>query len=444
VGRVGLDANLWSDIQTAAACLGATNAVADCLVIPGAVAGTSQGLIVKDTNAHPFGAYNPTGIVVVVGSPSAATFHLDPGSDYFRAGGGFEFGGATNILNKPGLFFYDLAFDAADHTERLISAPKAAVFEFASLGGAASDLWYSTTQMWFDRQADLRDAIQGRSPGGKPGVWLKAVGDWAHRSGHAVFTDFNKTFVFDTSYDQDTGALIGGVDFLSVTNKDQAWVVGIEGGAVDSDVRLKSPDRFRLDGGDIGGYATYLSGPLFVDATINANLLTMHSSLPDVAPQGTPTSGVHTVGGQVEAGYEFPLGAMAFIEPLGSLSYANTSFQDIQVPGGVVDLRHADSFRGSLGGRVGATAAFQYYKVKVAIEGRAWDEWENDTNSTVIVPGGPNFFDTENFKGVFGEVKGEANLFSTVNGFSAFVNGGWRFKSGYSEGTVTLGGRFMW
>ena len=74
---------------------------------------------------------------MVVGAGNAgANFHLDAGSTWFNVGGTNQFGGATNILAKPGLFFYDLAYNAADKTERLIGVPEAAAFEFASVGGA--------------------------------------------------------------------------------------------------------------------------------------------------------------------------------------------------------------------------------------------------------------------------------------------------------------------
>jgi hypothetical protein len=444
-GLIDLDANLWSDTQSLAACTGASLTAADCLVV-GATTG-NNGLRVTDTKAHALGAFNPTGIVVVVGSSSAATFHLDPGSTWFNVGGTNQFGGATNILDKPGLFFYDLAYNAADKTERLIGVPEAAAFEFASVGGAANDLWYTTTQTWFDRQADLRDSIDGKANGDAPAIWLKAVGDWSARTQVDSRTFFNKTYNFNVSYDQDTAALIGGIDLLRIVNKDQAWVVGVDGGSVDSNLNFRaSPDRYHLTGANVGGYATYISGGLFVDGTINANLLSLDASLPNLGVTPNPfttTDKINSFGGQVEAGYEMPLGGMAFWEPLGTVSYVNTHLGNLAVPGGTQALGNDDSFRGSLGARVGATAAFQYYKVKLSLTGRVWDEFDNDTLSTLVVPGGPNFLNNDNLKGVFGEISGQANLFTTTSGLSAFLNGGVKFKSSYTEGTVTLGARYQ-
>ena len=55
----------------------------------------------------------------------------------------------------------------------------------------------------------------------------------------------------------------------------------------------------------------------------------------------------------------------------------------------------------------GTTAAYQYYKVKLALEGRVWDEWDGKTNTTLVVPGGPDFSNLDKINGVYGEVKGK-------------------------------------
>jgi autotransporter-like protein len=350
------------------------------------------------------------------------------------------------VINKPGLFYYTLVFNAGDSTERLVSAPKTSLLEFASVGGAIDGLWYDTTQTWFDRQADLRDTLAGRSNGGQPGVWLKMTGDWTHRSGFTTSSQFGG-FAFNTSYNQDTAGIIGGVDFLNVTDKNQAWVVGIDAGYFNSDMRFAvSPDTFDVQDNVFGGYATYLNGGLFVDGTINANFLRLNSNLPSIGvvplPVTAKTRGT-SIGGQIESGYTMPLGGIGFWEPVGTLSYVNTTMDQIPLPGSSLKLANDDSFRGSLGLRLGVLSDFQFYKIKLAVTGRVWDEFTNDTLSTFIVPGGTNLTNTDNLKGVFGEVSGQANLFSNKSGFSAFANGGYKFKSNYNEGYVVLGARYQ-
>jgi outer membrane autotransporter protein len=146
----------------------------------------------------------------------------------------------------------------------------------------------------------------------------------------------------------------------------------------------------------------------------------------------------------VEAGYQWPIGASSFVEPVASLSYSRTSFDDLPIPGGVQLIDDTDSFKGSLGLRLGTTASYQYYKLKVALEGRVWDEFDGDTNTTLVVASGPNFTNLDELDGVYGEVKGEANLFAMGNALSAFLNGGVKWKDHYQSTTVTLGVRYQW
>ena len=431
---VALDADLSFTPQTSCAAL---SGAADCLAIA-ASTGTT-GLLVTDTGAHALGSFNP-GIAVVTGSSGASTFTLDPRSSYYNS---HLFGG---VLDKPGFFFYDLVYNAG--TEYLVSAPKPAAVAFSAIGGAVSDVWYTTTQTWFDRQADLRDTVDGRAEGTAPAVWLKAFGDWSRRSGAQAFTTQGHTYDYDTSYNQDTAGLIGGIDALRVTGHDTAFVFGLQGGYVDSDVRFRSSsETVRMTGSVIGAYATYLAGPLFVDASFNSNFLTMGVDLPDTGPvfgATFDTSGrVRNLGGQIESGYALPVGTNAFVEPLGLLAYEQTHFDDLIVPGGVEHLNDVTSFRGALGGRVGINLPMEYYKVKLALVGRAWDEFNGDTNNTLF-SAGPDVDFTNRIRGVFGEVQAEANVFENHSGFSAFLNGGIKFKTRYQEETATLGFRYDW
>ena len=185
----------------------------------------------------------------------------------------------------------------------LIGVPKATAFEFATFAGAMDSVWYTTTQTWFDRTTDQRDSLQGRADGTQPAVWLKAVGDWTHRTQAISFSDYNQTYTFNTGYDQDTAGLLGGVDLLHVVQKNQGWTFGIETGWVQSDLRFAaSPDTLSATATDLGGYVTYLSGGLFVDGVVNANFLRLGDDLPalGVPPVTSDTHGT-SWGGQVEA-----------------------------------------------------------------------------------------------------------------------------------------------
>ena len=78
----------------------------------------------------------------------------------------------------------------------------------------------------------------------------------------------------------------------------------------------------------------------------------------------------------------------------------------------------------------------------MALEGRVWDEFDGKTN-TALVAGG-TFTNFNDINGVYGEIKGEANLFAVGNNLSAFVNSGIKWKSRYQDTSVTLGVRYQW
>jgi len=237
-------------------------------------------------------------------------------------------------------------------------------------------------------------------------------------------------------------------------------VVGFQGGYFDSNVNFRgSPDRYHLTGGQVGVYGTYMSGGLFVDGIFSANFGNVNASLPSLQGTSPPPSGavtnpvfasadVNSYGVQFEAGYQMPIGgsmgAGSFWEPLATVSYVKSHFGDLAVPGGLQQLGNTDSFRASLGARVGTMVDYQYYKLKFSLTARVWDEFRNKALSTLVVPGGSNFFNSDNLHGVFGDVTGQVNLFSTTSGMSAFLNGGVKFKSNYTEGQVTLGARYQW
>ena len=225
-------------------------------------------------------------------------------------------------------------------------------------------------------------------------------------------------------------------------------MLGVQGGYVDSNLRFKgSSSRVNAQGTTLGVYASYLMGGFFIDGIVNGNFLSMDVSMPSLGVSTAPwtTSGDgRTWGGQLEAGDQVPIGAASFVEPVASLSYSRTSFDDLVIPGGVQLIDDTDSFKGSVGLRLGTSASYQYYKIKVALEGRVWDEFDGDTSTTLVIPSGPNFGNVDELDGVYGEVKGEAALFATGNALSAFLNAGVKWKSHYQSTTVTAGFRYQW
>ena len=427
------------------AFLGAPGSTASAVTIGGSTGLTS--IRVNNTNLGGVGAYIPdpaNGIVLVTGATALNNFQLSPLST--GANGPGLPSGATNAISAPGMFFYDLA--ANGNNIVLISAPKVAAFQFAQVGAIAGDTWYTTTQSWFERQADLRDTLDGRGEGSSPAVWMKIVGDWSRRDSSESLVVAGKTYGYDTSYRGDTTAVIAGVDLLHGAGKDTAWVVGVQGGYVDANERFRnSSTRLNLTGGVVGVYASYLKGGLFVDGIVNGDILTGDWNLPSLGVGAAPwdaSSHVNTWGAQLESGYAFPIGTSSSIEPLGSIAYGRTTTGHLGLAlGDSQAFGNSDTLRGSLGGRVATTAAFQYYKVKLALEARVWDEFDGKT-TTALTDGGAPFLNANDISGVYGEVKGEANLFAVGNNLSAFVDTGIKWKTRYQDTSVSLGVRYQW
>jgi hypothetical protein len=436
--RLVMDAFLGATTQTSCAALTA----ADCFNLTGGTTTGSTLILVTDANPLAYGAYNPTGIVLVDvtgGTTSATNFSLDPNSSHWRA----DASSPDGVLDK-GLFMYDLILDPATKQHELVGVPDGEAFEFTTLGQAAQSAWYQTTGAWSDRQADLRDQAGDISQNGY-GVWMRISGGAASRDKTSTFTLKGTTWSFDTGYDQNTSSLMTGVDFVAPTSGG-IWLVGGMVGYVDSDVSFNASSTVAsMEGFDIGGYATYLSDGLFVNAVVNANNLDLSWQAPSLAPAGSNIfrSKLKSLGGQVEGGKTFALGGSGFFEPLASLSYVKTTIDDVNVPGATIDWDDQTSFRGSLGLRVGYNSSMDTFNAKFALTGRVWDEFEGD-NKLTIHSGGPDLPLGDDFSGTFGEVQGSVNLFSTVNAFSAFATIGTKFKDDYTATEGNLGFRWRW
>ena len=435
--RLVMDASLGATTQTSCAVLTA----ADCFGLTGgSTAGVTQ-ILVNDIGGANSGALNTTGIVLVdvsgAGATAASNFALDPTSAGWRA----DANSADGVIDK-GLFFYDLVVDGKQH--KLVGLPDADVFEFSTLGTAAQAAWYTTTGVWLDRQADLRQQIDGIEGTGA-GVWMKITGSAAQRDRTSSYDVLGTTYSFDTSYDQNTMALIGGLDFMG-GGSGKAWVIGGQIGYVDSDVNYDASSTVTsLEGMTLGVYGTYVSGAFFVDGIINANMLDYDHQNITLAPAGSNifSGEINSLGAQVEAGWSMPLGANGFFEPLASLSYLSTDIDKATVPGSTVNWDDQTSLRASLGGRLGLNADHGTFSSQWAVTARYWNEFEGD-NGLTIDNGGADLDIRDDFSGSFGELGASVNVFSGDDRFSGFLNVGTKFNDDFTSVDASLGIRWRW
>ena len=433
---LALDASLGATAQ--ANCSAAV--VADCVSLPG---GSVTGLTlirVNNTNTAPGGMNS--GIVLVDatgGSIAAGSLRLDPTSAGYTTRGG-------NDAIDTGLFFYALVPQGSAQMA-LVSAPDSEAFEFVALEQAGSQVWYTTTGVWFDRQADLRDGLEGRGQSGS-GIWMKMVGSQSDRDVTQTYTGAGGPYVFDTGYQQDTVALIGGLDLVRGGGESSAWVFGVDVGYVDSDVDFSNSRTVAsMEGGVFGLYGSYVSGGLFLDATVSALKLDVDYAAPSLnngALVNEPASGeLSSLGVQIEGGWRFALGQSAFIEPVAGLSYVDTTIDDLTVRGGVVSFEDATSMRANIGARIGTVVERDTMKLQFTAIGRVWNEFDGD-GQTTLVNSGPNVIVNDQFEGMFTELGGGINVFSKDEHVSAFLNASYRWNDEWSDTAVTLGARYRW
>jgi len=435
---LSMDANLGATTQTSCAVL----AAADCLSLTGGSTLGSTSILVNDVSPNPFGAFNPVGMVLVdvsgAGSTAATHFSLNTASDFWRA----DLNSPDGVLDK-GLFFYDLTLNL-NKQHVLVGLPDSEAFEFTTFGAALTSVWQTTTGTWFERQADLRTQLPSLDDSGS-GVWMKISGAAAERDRIQGYDLFGVSYDFDTSYEQNTISLIGGLDFMG-GGAGKAWVVGGQIGYVDSDVSFdNSPTVTSFEGMTFGIYGSYVSGPWFVDAIVNSNSLDYDHQAITLAPVGSNifSGSVDTLGFQVEGGWSVPIGANGFFEPLGSLSYVTSSIDEVDVPGATVEFDDVTSLRASLGGRLGLNADHGTFSSKWALVARYWNEFEGE-NDVTFRSAGPAFTLSDDFSGSFGELGATVNVFGSDDRFSAFLNLGTKFQDDYQSVDGSLGIRWRW
>ncbi|MDB5431849.1 MAG: autotransporter outer rane beta-barrel protein [Caulobacter sp.] len=432
-GALFMDANLGVATQTNCAAA----VTADCLSLPGGTVTGSTKIRINNTNTGP-GGLNTTGIVLVDatgGSIAAGSLVIDPASvNYVTRGGA----GAIDT----GFFFYRL-IPVGTTQAALVSTPDNEAFEFSRLGTAATDTWYTTTGTWFNRQADIRNDLDG-ADGSHPGVWLKVVGDWSDRKSSGTYTSLGTTFTYDLGYKANTAGLIGGVDLMGAREGGKAWVIGVDLGYVDSDVRFGATStRVSMSGTVVGIYGSWVNGPWYLDATVSGNFLNMEDSIPSLGATAavpvpvTPSGNVRSIGGQVETGWRFGLGESAWWEPTASLAYVSTKFDNLAVPGGTVTFDDVKSFRGSLGLRVASKMTYTDFSLQPSLYARVWDEWKGDNRTTLTNPGLP-IVGQDSFQGAFADVGGQLNLYS-AGGLSAFIDASYKWNDDYKDTTLTAG-----
>ena len=191
---------------------------------------------------------------------------------------------------------------------------------------AAQDIWHSGSSTWFDRSTDLRVLLNGGAapaegagdPNAKyaeadaqgaaqnitPAVWARGSGNWLDRDGSQNVSAYGRDYKYNLDRDLEAIDFQMGLDMgkRGLLTDNDILVFGVLGGFVHADLDYDQINRaFDYQGGQVGGYATYLTGGLFVDTLLNVHLMEI-----DTKTLGMPDSlNLTNVGLRTDTGYRF-------------------------------------------------------------------------------------------------------------------------------------------
>jgi len=417
-GGTDLDFNASSGSTLAVdAFLGGPGSIADNFIIDGDVTGLTT-LQVNNT-APGMGAYNPGGIPVVFvnGDVSANAFDLPQPVD-------------------AGLFDYDLFYEAGPVDQfELRSFPGAGAHVLPQLVTAAQDIFHTTNETWLDRTADLR-ALLGANGAGvanlkdggsgynsiTPGVWVKGSATWLDQDGKASSSAYGRSYDYNLGRDLNIGNVEAGVDFGSrnVWAEGDALIFGVLGGAIFAELDYNAlARRFEVDGGEVGAYATYLNGGLYVDNLLKVNFVEFDPS----AGSGLPGSLDSTTWGfRTDGGYRFgTVGQGVFIEPQATIAVAWSEIDNFTLAGNRVSFSDETDVRGRLGLRAGISRTLSNGAlVEPFVIGSVWGDFSDDNSAAVTSLGTPFGPFTDDGDDVWGVLSAGINGFAQSGRISGF------------------------
>jgi len=367
--------------------------------------GAATGSTIIDANILSPPIFNLTGTLVVdaAAGTSATAFTLA--------------GGAQNVP----YIRLNLLFDGPNNNFLLQALPDQPVFETVEQAEMLTNFWYNSADAITAQLEAARDGLEPAGTvhanhltgSGRFNGWVQVVGGNVDREASQSFVGGGATTVFDTSYEQDYIGVQAGLDYQA-----GGTILGLSFGYGKSEAEFDASfNNVEMDGYNLAAYAAFHaeSGFFFnalakvdwvdVDATPGANLL---------AEFDATAWGLRGV-----AGYRFRSGNV-FFEPAVSLTWVNVDIDDYTVAGAAVSFDDIESFRGSIGLRVGGefrSASGGTWSPFVGIY--AVEEFSGDNSATFTL--GPSLTLTQDAPGTYGEIT--AGLNYSTGRLEAFARG---------------------
>ena len=362
------------------AFLGPPGSTADNFIIDGNTSGKTA-LLVNNTNPGG-GSYNTKGIPIVF-----ANGNVKPDAFY---------------LKKPvdaGLFDYDLIFrPTGSGVFELKSFPGGGSHSLPHIITTSQDLLHTSSETWLDRSADLRVLLNTKShdtaplaAGAQPNdvtpaVWVRGAGTWLNQDDKATTNAYGRTYRRSLDRNLETTNFQTGVDLGKRDVLSQGDMVvfgplaGVVLGSLDYDDLAR---QFNFSAAEVGGYATYLKGGLFVDTQAKVHFMEVDPK--DV--RGLPnTFGATNYGLRTDTGYRFgSFNGGMFIEPLATLAVTWTNIDTLAIDGNTVRFNDEVNVRGRLGVRVGTSyAVWSGTTMEPFVIGSLWSNLSDDNDATVV------------------------------------------------------------
>jgi autotransporter family porin len=304
---------------------------------------------------------------------------------------------------------------------------------------ASQDIWHEGSDTWFDRTADLRVLLNGAAPAAydpntryaegarsgsniTPAVWVRGSGNWLDREDSQSVTAFGRSYRYNLNRDLETIDFQSGIDLgkRGLLSENDILIFGALGGFVHADLDYDAITRaFDYQGGQVGGYATYLRGGLFVDTLVNVHLMEIDTG----RSLGFPSSlDATTVGVRTDSGYRFgSFNGGAFIEPLATIAVDWADIDGFSLGGNKVSFDDDANVRGRLGLRVGTSMQlWTGTTMEPFVIGSLWGNLSDDNQAT-LVSTGTTFILKDDLQDVWGEVSAGVNFFNPSANTSVFA-----------------------
>ncbi len=369
-------------------------------------------------------------------------------------------------LEKPvdaGFFDYDLIFrPTGSGVFELKNHPGGGSHILPHVVTFAHDTFHNTTETWFDQSTDLRALLaEGATcidPAHKqdvvrcqqlydftPGVWVRGAGAFMDLQDNATTQANGKTYRYNLDRDLDIWTFESGMDFgkRDLFADGDILVFGILGGAVEATLDYKALSRnFHLGGGEVGAYATYLRGGLFVDTLFKAQFFKLDPADVRGFPDKLDST---TYGFRTDTGYRF--GGMRhgpFFEPLATIAVSWNKTDDFAVDGNAIDFNDDEDVRGRVGMRLGTSSeVWEGTTMEPFVVGSLWGNLSG-SHSTTLQSSGETFEFTDDPEQVWGVVSGGVNFFNPGAQTAVFAKVDYTFAE-QTQGVGFKGGmRYNW